>query len=337
MSKPSPPTPPDPKETAGAQTSTNVATAIANAALKNVNQVTPFGNLNYNETGSKNVYDASTGTNYSVPTYTATQTLSPSEQAILDKTESAKVNLGDIASQQSGFLKNYLAQPANLDQLSNATSDKLFQLGRERLDPLWAQKEDQFNTQMANKGIQAGSQAYDNAFRDFSNARNDAYDQLALTGQQQAFNQALTARQEPLNEITALLSGSQVTQPTYAPTNMPTIPTTDYAGIVNQNFQDQMGIYNSRMNNANSMMGGMFSLLSAPLMFMSDKRLKTDIHKEGEVNGHNVYRFRYKSGGPMQLGVMAQEVEKKQPDAVVDTPSGYKAVDYSKVFKLGAA
>lgn len=338
MSKPSAPQPPDPKETAAAQTGTNVATAIANAALKNVNQITPSGNLTYAETGSKAIYDPSTGSNYNVPTYTATQTLSPAEQAIFNQTESAKANLGATANQQSGFLKNYLATPANLDDLSKATSDKLFQLGSERLDPRFAQEEDQLRTRLANQGIQEGSTAYDAAMRNFNQGKNDAYNQLALTGDQQAFNQALTSRQEPINEITALLSGSQVSHPDYVNTNMPTIPTTDYAGIVNQNYQDQMGIYNSQLNQSNALMGGMFSLLSAPLygLRFSDKRMKTDIKKVGKVEGQNVYRFRYKAGGPMQLGLMAQDVEKTDPDAVVTTPSGFKAVDYGKALHLGA-
>jgi hypothetical protein len=50
MGKGSAPTPPDPRETAGAQTATNVATAIANSSLSNVNQVTPYGSLTFEQT-----------------------------------------------------------------------------------------------------------------------------------------------------------------------------------------------------------------------------------------------------------------------------------------------
>lgn len=50
MKTPSAPTPPDPKVTAGAQTATNIGTAIANANLQNVNQETPYGNLTYQQT-----------------------------------------------------------------------------------------------------------------------------------------------------------------------------------------------------------------------------------------------------------------------------------------------
>ena len=77
MGKPSAPTPPNPYATASAATSTNVATAIANANLGNVNQVTPQGNLDYSNTGNYDFTDPVSGANYSIPQFTATQTLSP--------------------------------------------------------------------------------------------------------------------------------------------------------------------------------------------------------------------------------------------------------------------
>lgn len=336
MSSPSPPTPPDPKTTAAAQTGTNVSTAIANAALGNVNQVTPYGNINYNKTGSQSVYDPSTGTSYDVPTYTATTTLAPQQQATLDQTQAAATDLAGAAHEQAGYLKTALATPTDLNSLDKSTQDNLDSLAKQRLDPQWEQNQQAFDAKMANQGIAPGSQAYDSAYRDFNNSKNDAYNQLYLGGQSQAFGQAYQAANLPINQTTALMSGSQVTNPNPAATNMPTIPTTDYAGIVNSNFNQQMQGYNANLSQSNQLMGGMFGLGSSMLM-MSDKRLKTDIHKVGNVHGHNVYKFRFKSGGPMQLGMIAQEVEKKQPDAVVTTDSGYKAVNYGKALKLGAA
>ena len=86
----SPPTPPSPTATAGAQTATNVSTALANSFLNNTNQVTPYGNLNYDQTGSYDFVDPSTGLHYGIPRFTATQTLSPAEQALLGKTQTTK-------------------------------------------------------------------------------------------------------------------------------------------------------------------------------------------------------------------------------------------------------
>ena len=64
---------------------------------------------------------------------------------------------------------------------------------------------------------------------------------------------------------------------------------------------------------------------------LSDKRAKTDIKRVGKTDdGLPVYTYRYKAGGPVQMGVMAQDVQKKTPDAVFDA-GGLLAVDYTKV------
>jgi len=61
---------------------------------------------------------------------------------------------------------------------------------------------------------------------------------------------------------------------------------------------------------------------------MSDRRLKEDIKKVGKTDdGLNVYTYRYKGDPKVQMGVMAQEVEKKKPEAVT-TINGFKAVYY---------
>ena len=68
---------------------------------------------------------------------------------------------------------------------------------------------------------------------------------------------------------------------------------------------------------------------AAPYFFAaSDVRLKTNIEKIGtRKDGLGVYEYNYIWGGPKQFGVMAQEVEKKYPEAVLNI-DGYKAVNY---------
>lgn len=69
----------------------------------------------------------------------------------------------------------------------------------------------------------------------------------------------------------------------------------------------------------------------------SDERLKEDIEPVGELyDGTNVYRYRYKGDDTPRIGVMAQEVEKTRPDAVVEV-GGFKAVDYGKATDLAAS
>lgn len=79
--------------------------------------------------------------------------------------------------------------------------------------------------------------------------------------------------------------------------------------------------------------------LSLGLMF-SDERVKADIddidgdealEKLNLLSGHE---YRYKGDTTRTGGVMAQDVEKVMPEAVVSTPGGIKAVDYGRITGL---
>lgn len=71
--------------------------------------------------------------------------------------------------------------------------------------------------------------------------------------------------------------------------------------------------------------------IGAGLALLSDRRFKTDIERVGTLdNGLAVYRYRYKSGGPMQLGVMADEVKAVNPGAVVNV-DGVDYVNYGGI------
>ena len=64
----------------------------------------------------------------------------------------------------------------------------------------------------------------------------------------------------------------------------------------------------------------------------SDVRLKTDISEVGTtVHGLPLYQFRYLDGtGPFE-GVMAQDVLKVRPDAVLTGEDGFYRVDYARL------
>ena len=64
----------------------------------------------------------------------------------------------------------------------------------------------------------------------------------------------------------------------------------------------------------------------------SDIRLKENIKKIGtSIDGHNIYKFKYLDQDREFIGVMAQEVMKTHPDAVIKLSSGYYGVDYSQL------
>jgi hypothetical protein len=82
-------------------------------------------------------------------------------------------------------------------------------------------------------------------------------------------------------------------------------------------------------------MGGLSSAASIASAF-SDRRVKTDVKRVGKLdNDLPVYLFRYVWGGPPQIGVMAQDVEKVHPEAVNDNTNvwGIKTVDYRKAVR----
>lgn len=333
------PEPTSPKETSQAQTSSNVGTAIANAFMQNPTENTPNGSTQVTQTGTYTWHDPYTGASYDIPTFTRNTTLSANQQAIKDQTDKAQLNLGTLANNQSAFLNDYMSKP--FDGSNDATEARLMELGRKRLDPIIAQQDEALRTRLANQGVKAGSAAYDREMNNQNQSNNDAYNQLLLQGHGQAFNEAVAERNQPINEISALLSGSQVSMPQFMGANIGSIPTTDNAGIIS-NYDNQR-IQAAQQDNAftNSVLGGLFGL-GGKLIGLSDKRAKKDIKKVGEVpvegDNINLYSFRYKKGmgdGKQHVGVMAQEVEKSRPDAVTRRSDGMRQVDYGRLFKLG--
>lgn len=318
---------PDPKETATAQAAANRSTAITQQNLNMVNQNNPWGSVNYEQTGSRKHFDEMSGKWVETPTFTQTTTLSPEQQAIFNQTQGAQSNLAGLANEQSSKIRDLLNTPFEFNNQDAA--NWAYDLGSQRLDPRFAQDEEKLRTTLKNKGIQEGSDAWNSEMSRMTQTKNDAYNQLMLNGRQSAFSEAMAQRNQPIDEITALMSGSQVSNPAQMSGATPQtgVGGVDYTGLVNQKYQSDMANYQSKM-------GGLFGLGSAAMgMFrFSDKRLKTDIERVGETDeGTPIYTYRYKDGGPKQMGVMAQDVEKKNPGAVKRHPSGYGMVDYGKV------
>jgi hypothetical protein len=65
---------------------------------------------------------------------------------------------------------------------------------------------------------------------------------------------------------------------------------------------------------------------------VSDIRVKEDIAEVGRLpNGLGLYRYRYLWSAETYVGVMAQEVEDVEPEAVVRGTDGYLRVDYARL------
>jgi hypothetical protein len=158
---------------------------------------------------------------------------------------------------------------------------------------------------------------------------------LGMNAQQQAFVQEMSKYLLPA-QVAGMLKN--LSTPTYAPTN--TIPGVDYMGAMGLTNQSQQANANATNAQNNAMIQGLFSMggaaLGAPKGTFSDIRMKENIKSVGTLpNGLNIYEFDYKlefkdiAGHGKQIGVMAQEVEKVIPYAVIEANNGYKMVNYS--------
>jgi hypothetical protein len=77
-------------------------------------------------------------------------------------------------------------------------------------------------------------------------------------------------------------------------------------------------------------LSGSTTTTTQPQPFFSDRRLKHDVKQIGKTNdGLPIYAFKYNGSEQTQIGLMAQDVEKKKPEAV-GLAAGFKTVDYEK-------
>lgn len=159
---------------------------------------------------------------------------------------------------------------------------------------------------------------------DFQGQRADMADLMGLLGygqQATAYNNAQLAQdQQRAMALFGLIPGLTPTQ-------------LDVMGPANQFMQMQNANMQNAANRNNGFFGALGQLGAAGIGLLSDVRAKTDIQKVGKLdNGLNVYAYRYKTGGPLHIGVMAQEVEAIKPHAVHES-EGIKFVNYAEAVK----
>lgn len=248
MKTPAAPPAPDPNALASAQTQSNKQTAITQAQMNMIDQNTPQGTLKYQQQGTWENGD---------PRFAATQEYSPDQQKIYDLGTQTEQNIGQIGVDQSKRIQGLLSTPY---QSTAATDNRIAQMQRGFLDPQWADQEKSLNSKLINSGVRPGTAAYDREMGNFSKNKQSAYDQMYLDAFKTAEGSALTERNQPINEISALLSQSQVSNPVYANTPTTGVAPTDVIGA-NQLALNQ-GNVNAQMQQQSNMglMSGLFGL-----------------------------------------------------------------------------
>jgi hypothetical protein len=186
----------------------NLAAAQQATAANRVNQINPYGSIQYYQSGT----DASGN-----PVWSAASSLAPEQQALLNLQNQQSLQSGNIASNLLNNAQGILGQPlstANLpalqgniaaQQLQTGISgtgmegwDKATQLINQRLQPQIQQSNERLKADLANQGIAPGTEAYNRAMTQQGQQVNDLLTQAQLQGaslQNQMFGQNLAAGQ----------------------------------------------------------------------------------------------------------------------------------------------
>jgi hypothetical protein len=266
--KGSAPPPPDYRAAAQETAAGNLDAARAATAANRVNQVTPYGKLDYAITGEDP---------YGNPTWTATQSLSPEQQQLLDYQNQTSAGLGKLAGQGLGYVEEMLKTPFNTAALPSTgfnPSQSYQDAYMQRLAPQLQQGREQLQQQLANKGIDIGSTAYDRAMQTQGQRENDLLAAATTQGfgvgqqaRQSALQEQAYLRNEPLNTLSAVRTGSQVTGPQFVNSaQQATTSGPDLLGAAQMTNNAQMGAYNAQQAGQNSMTSGLMGLAGAGMM-----------------------------------------------------------------------
>jgi hypothetical protein len=266
IGKDDPPPAPDYAAAARETAQGNIDAARVATAANRVNQITPFGNLTYKQTGTDS---------YGNPTWTATQELSPDQEKI--RIAQSGLNTGLLSTAQKGldYAGNLLEKPGiDMSKLPSTGFDpgQSYQDAiMKRLVPQLDRENQSFEQDMANKGIGVGTQAYNTAKQLLSQNQNDRLTSATvqglntgLTANQQAFSQAGYNQLQPINVINALRTGTQVSSPQYVnPALQSTTQGPDLLGATTNQYNAQLGATNAANAATSGFMSGLMNIGAA--------------------------------------------------------------------------
>jgi hypothetical protein len=279
---------PDPYKTAGAQEGAESAAAQSSAIINNPNEYNTYGQVNYDIAGWEQV-QGTDGKMRLVPRYNRKVSLTPAEQKIADLDQATRTNMGTTASQVSSTLPAYFAKSVDKSGWNPWETGRQFSESTDRPAieaALMARQTEQMgkqsaaqDAQLAARGLNPGSEQYGSVDDARRRQMTDAQQQAYLASGQEARQNYDTAQQhwqflnelrqaqeqssyaernQKLNEINALMSGSQVNLPQFAAFSRQGIN----AAPVGQYIMDN---YAQKSANANAFNQGLFGVIGAGL------------------------------------------------------------------------
>lgn len=191
-------------------------------------------------------------------------------------------------------------------------------------------------------GQNATAAGFSNTARGQQLSEELARAQFGNDARSQGLQEQTALRNQPLNEFNALRSATQVDTPQFQNPNTATIAPTDTAGNIWNAYNGQLGIYNAQAGGNNAMMGGLMGLAGnlGSAWIASDRRVKSKVKRLGLLpQGVGFYEFEYTDDPKheKQRGVMAQEVERDDPESVATGRDGVKKVNYKRVLARALA
>lgn len=351
---------PDYAGAAAATAEGNKAAALTAGALNRPTQITPTGSQTWSLKKGADPNNPQPGD------WIATTSYSPEQQKLYEGQTSAQqglvntanVGVGGLAGLGVGqglgntapsFTGDVSKTAGQFSADRQAISDALYANQTKYLGDQFARDDERLRSQLLSRGLTEGSAAYDNALRDQQRTQNDAYGAAAnnatsqsaqmqklmqdallnsASTQQNLYLQGLsgaaTEQNQPLNQILALLGGGQVSQPNlqgYGQYGQ--YQGADLLSAANARYNSGLSSaqYNNQVNSQNMQdLGMMFAAFS-------DRRLKSNIRPICALPSGQVL-YAYDIFGQSSAGVMADETP---AEAVLTLPSGYQAVDYSKI------
>lgn len=248
---------PDYASAAEKTASGNLDAARLQTKANRINQVTPYGSLTYTHAGD----DPDGG-------WSQNLNLTAAGQGLLDQQNKTSAGLANLQDSAMARVAAGQSQPFDYRSVQDV-QDASYGAQTARLDPQWQQNEDRLRAQLANQGIGVGSEAAANEFRNFNQGKNDAYTNArlaAINTAPQTLQMASALRSQPLNELNALRTGSQVQNPTFSSVPQQALTQgANYLGAADMGYNAALDATNASNAGDNALMGGLFSLGGAAL------------------------------------------------------------------------
>ena len=302
-----------------------------------VGQENPYGSLNYEQVG--------TGPN-GVPIYKAKVSMSPENQALYNSLMGTKATAGTQAGNLlSGANYGAMSPTDVIGNMSSGMTSDIIRKGTEYLNPFFNTEREQLHTKLSNMGLKAGTPAYDNAMRSLDTSHGLVVSKQIADTMPQAFQMASQLYGMPAAMAMQLGGFGAPVTPNAEFVNAPQLQPPNLEGATAVANQNLMNIWKAQNEQQQNMMSGLMGIPTAILggwsnsptgsaalssmLGLSDRRFKREIQPIGKwYNGLTLYLFKYLNDDEYQTGLMADEVEAVNPEAVVAV-NGVKYVNYS--------